>query len=315
MLGIDYKRPSSYPVGYVKYLDMFPLNFHEFLWAAGITEDLIETLHTFFLDRREVPTAFHSQMMKWLQTYMAVGGMPEVVQTFFDTSSMLEVDDKQRTILNDYRYDIAHYASADIKIKAEKCYFSLPDQLSKANHKFLYSKVEKGGSARKYEYSQDWIVNANLVNPCRNVTKVEYPLRSFATEAMRLYPVDIGLLVGMFDYGLKSALLTEDKSKAPIIEQAKGGLYEALISDILVKNGHRDLFYYDNQSSGREIEFMIEGENGIIPIEVKAGNNRSRSLDKILEDDNIKLGYKLVSGNIGVTGKKVTIPLYMAMFL
>lgn len=314
MLGIDFKRPESYPVGSVDYLDMYPLDFQEFLWANQIDQDVISMLHQHFLDGTVVPEAINEQILHYLKIYMVVGGMPEVVNTYLATSNMQQVDARQKSILQDYRYDIAHYASADIKMKAENCYFSLPDQLGKENHKFQYSVVEKGGSRRKYESCLDWLDRADLLYYCRNLRSIESPLRNFSDEDnFRAYPGDIGLLTAMYDASVKQGLLFEN---SPIqIGQAKGGIYEALIADLLIKNGYRELYFYKNEKTKTEVEFIVPTDDGIIPIEVKAGNSRSRSLDRILLQENIPYGYKLISGNAGDQGKKKTRPLYMAMFL
>lgn len=315
MLGIDYKRPSSYPVGSMEYLDMYALGFREFLWAIGIDDQAIDAIEKYFIRREAVPEALNDQMMRYLRLYLVIGGMPDVVNTFISTHDMKQVDKRQREILEDYRYDIAHYASADIKIKAEKCYLSLPAQLSKENHKFQYSIVEKGGTKRKFGSSIDWLTDAGLVTECTNVSEIEYPPDSFSDEDnVRLYPGDIGLLTAMFDFPLKAALVT-DKENSPMIRQAKGGIYEALVADILRKNGHKRLYFYKNDTTRIEVEFLLPSENGLLPIEVKAGNNRSRSLDRVLAQDDIPLGIKLISGNVGLCGKKLSIPLYMVMFI
>lgn len=315
MLGMDYKRPSSYPVGYVSYLDMYPLNFEEFLWAVGIGDPVLQFLQESFTKKTVIPEAIHRQMMNYLRQYMVIGGMPEVVQSYIDSPNIADADRKQREILRDYRYDIAHYAPADTKIKAENCYFSLPDQLSKTNHKFQYSVVEKGGNRKKYGSSIDWLVSADLIYLCNNVTKIEFPLRSFKEEDnFRAYPGDIGLLVTMYDFSMKQALLSDGDSHISV-GQAKGGIYEALIADMLIKNGHRELYFYKNDTTKTEVEFLLPSENGVLPIEVKAGNNRSKSLDRILKDPQIREGYKLINGNTGVSEKKISMPLYMAMFL
>ncbi len=169
MLGIDYKRPNSYPVGSVQYIDMHPLNFKEFLWACGINDALIDILYECFVSKCPVSEPIHRQMLNLLKLYMVIGGMPEVVQTYVDTHNMADVDQKQRAILTDYRYDIAHYVPADDKLKAENCYFSIPDQLSKDNHKFQYSAVLKGGNSRKFGNSIDWLVSADLAYYCKSV--------------------------------------------------------------------------------------------------------------------------------------------------
>ena len=312
MLGIDYKRPTSYPVGSVDYIDMYPLDFREFLWAAGVSDEIIQILKDSFDSLTPVSEPIHKKMTELLRTYLITGGMPDVVNAYFAGNSAADADEKQRAILNDYKYDIAHFAKAEDKIKAEKCYFSIPDQLSKENHKFQYSVVESGGTARKYKNSVDWLSDANLVYRCVNVSKMSVPLASYRDEKnFRLYPSDIGLLTAMFDYSVKAGLM----SGSTQIKHAKGGIYEALVADMLIKNGHTDLYFRKNEQATFEMEFLLETEKGVIPVEVKAGNSRSRSLDTMLKKDEYLYGYKLADANVGKAGKKITLPLYMGMFL
>lgn len=315
MLGLDYKRPGSYPVGSIHYLDMYPLRFQEFLLNMGTGAQVMDVLRHSFATAEPVPEAVHKRVMQYFRLYMVIGGMPEVVQKWLDTRNMAAVDERQRALLTDYRHDIAHYAPPAEKIKAEACYFSLPDQLSKENHKFQYSAVEKGGTARKFGNTLEWLVSADLVRLCRNVTTPEFPLKSFVQKGQfRVYPGDIGLLIAMYDYSVKTALVSEDQ-ESRTLGQAKGGLYEALIADCLIKNGHKELYYYKNETAKLEIEFLLPSADGVLPVEVKAGNNRSRSLDRVLQKGNLPRGYKLVAGNAGRTDNKITLPLYMAMFL
>jgi len=314
MMGIDYKRPTSYPVGSIDYIDMTPMSFEEFLWAKGISEDVLHTLLGHFREQTKIPDALNDKFFSFLREYMCIGGMPEVIAMYVSGSSISDCYKKQTAILNDYRYDIAHYASSDVKIKAEKCYFSLPDQLSKENHKFKYSVVEKGGNARKYESSIEWLLGAYLVISCNNVSRMVSPLMSVKIDDnFRIYPTDIGILTSMFDYSIKKTLFTDSFDKA--MGYLRGGLYEALIADMLYKNGHDHLYFRKTEQGSFEIEFLLDDGINVIPVEVKAGNSRSRSLDNALKKDNIPYGYKLITGNAGKDGKKITLPLYMAMFL
>ncbi len=314
MLGMDYNRPSSYPVGSVDYLDMTSLSFPEFLHALGIKQELFDHLRNCFQNREPVSQPIHSRMMELLRTYLAVGGMPEVVNTYIEQNSMAAADQVQRRILTDYRYDIARYAPPEDKIKAEACYFSLPAQLGKDNHKFKYSVVEKGSNARKYGSSIDWLKNADIVMKVCNVDPVFSPLDDHRDDTnFRLYPTDIGLFTAMFDYSVKARLL--DSEDRTLSGNTKGGLYEALAADMLYKAGRRNLYFTRNEQSTFEIEFLLESGQGVVPVDVKAGNSRSRSLDNMLKRDLVPYGYKLVDGNMGQAGKKITLPLYMAMFL
>ena len=313
MLGIDYKRPTSYPVGSVEYLDMTSLTFPEFLRANGIRDEVLQLLRECFAGHAAVPLPIHDRMMELLRQYLVVGGMPEAVTAFLEQNSIAAADEVQRRILEDYRYDIAHYAAAEDKIKAESCYFSLPRQLGKENHKFQYSVVEKGSNARKYGSSIDWLVQADLAVKVCNVDPVAVPLADHADGSnFRLYPTDIGLLTGMLDYSAKAALL--DPSGNALAPDTKGGLYEALVAEVLYKSGHKKLFFSKNEQGSFELEFLLPGECAV-PVEVKSGRSRSRSLDNFLRRPDAEIGYKLIDGNVGKVGKKITLPLYMAMFL
>ena len=314
MLGIDYKRPTSYPVGSIRYIDMFSLNFREFLRASGVAEDIIDELRACYRNRTQVPWAIHDKMMELFRMYIILGGMPEALNMYFENNSIADADRKVRDILNDYRYDIAHYAVADVNIKAEECYFSLPNQLSKENHKFKYSNVEKGGTTRKFGSSIDWLKGAYLIKCVYNLSGYDIPLgNGIIKDNFRVYPTDIGLLMGMFDKNVKEYILHPDGEM--LGGAVKGGIYEAAIADILIKNGYKELFFRKNETSTFEIEFLIENRDGVIPVEVKAGKSKSKSLDNLLKRDDIPYGYKLIDGNVGVTGKKITLPLYMSMFI
>ena len=319
MLGIDYNRPVSYPVGSVEYIDMYALSFDEFLMAMGVSDEVNGKLEQCFIRKEQVPWAVHDKMMEYLRLYMVLGGMPEVINAYLRDYSIADADRKQREILEDYRYDIAHYASSDIKIKAERCYFSLPDQLLKDNHKFSYSVVEKGGTRRKYGSSLDWLTGAYLIKHVYNISGYEMPLSSLAMEDnFRVYTTDIGLLMGMYDYTLKEMILMPEDEKTKLYnlnKHLKGSIYEALIADILIKNGHKELYFRKTEGSTFEIDFIIETRDGIVPIEVKAGNSRSKSLDNLLKRDEIPYGYKFMDSNVGVSEKKITMPLYMAKYI
>lgn len=313
MLGIDYKRASSYPVGYVDYLQLHALDFEEFLWARNISPDMLQHLEGYYQKREQVPVAIHEKMMQLFREYMAIGGMPEVVQHFIDTEDFREADKIQRDLLRGYQYDIAHYASADEKVKAEKCYLSLSKQLlDKENHKFQYKEVESGGRAQKYYSSIDWLVRADLINLCRLVTDVMYDLDDYAREDFfRAYTSDLSLLIAMKDFGLKQHIIEDTLTKT-----TRGGLYECAVANILQKKGH-SLYFYKNETTGKEIDFLIQSEGRVIPIEVKSGNTRATSL-KWLKKKNpeIEVSYKFISGNVGESEEGIiTLPLYMAMFL
>lgn len=313
LLGIDYKRASSYPVGYVDYMTMHGLDFEEYLWGIGISESMVASLRTFFDERKAVPEAIHHQIFAYYRQYVATGGMPEIVQAFVDSRDFREVDRLQRSLLTGYRYDIAHYAAADEKIKAEKCYLSLARQLlDKENHKFQYKEVEHGARAQKYYSSIEWLLRADIVYLCRRVTDMRYDLDDYSRDDFfRTYTTDLSLLVSMKDFSLKQHIVENTLSGS-----TKGGLYECAIADALYKKGY-SLYFYKNETAKKEIDFLIQKDGMVIPIEVKSGNTRATSLIATIQNrESLSYGYKFIDGNVGAGDDGIiTLPLYMAMFI
>lgn len=310
LLGIDYKNEVSIPVGYEQQLIMRTLDFEEFIWALGAEVNLKEMLAPYVDGAKRVPEAMHNSLNKYLQEYMVVGGLPEVVDTYIATKDFYQVHLLQEKILRDYQDDIAKYALNQDKIKAKQCFLSIPRQLSKENHKFQYSVVEKKATARKFTSSLDWLHNAGLIDFAYNVNSPWFPLKAYVKEdQFRVYLCDIGLLVAMYGYQLKIALLS-DALEGP----AKGGIYESLVADILAKKGE-ELYYYKKEDSTLEIEFILERDCKLVPVEVKARKGSTRSLNELLKMDNIERGYKLTAQNTGVVEKKITLPLYMAAII
>lgn len=310
LLGMDYKNEVSIPVGYEQQLIMRTLDFEEFIWALGAEVNLKEMLAPYVDGAKRVPEAMHNSLNKYLQEYMVVGGLPEVVDTYIATKDFYQVHLLQEKILRDYQDDIAKYALNQDKIKAKQCFLSIPRQLSKENHKFQYSVVEKKATARKFTSSLDWLHNAGLIDFAYNVNSPWFPLKAHVKEdQFRVYLCDIGLLVAMYGYQLKIALLS-DALEGP----AKGGIYESLVADILAKRGE-ELYYYKKEDSTLEIEFILERDCKLVPVEVKARKGSTRSLNELLKMDNIERGYKLTVQNTGVVEKKITLPLYMAAII
>ena len=310
LLGMDYKNEVSIPVGYEQQLIMRTLDFEEFIWALGAEVNLKEMLAPYVDGAKRVPEAMHNSLNKYLQEYMVVGGLPEVVDTYIATKDFYQVHLLQEKILRDYQDDIAKYALNQDKIKAKQCFLSIPRQLSKENHKFQYSVVEKKATARKFTSSLDWLHNAGLIDFAYNVNSPWFPLKAHVKEdQFRVYLCDIGLLVAMYGYQLKIALLS-DALEGP----AKGGIYESLVTDILAKRGE-ELYYYKKEDSTLEIEFILERDCKLVPVEVKARKGSTRSLNELLKMDNIERGYKLTAQNTGVVEKKITLPLYMAAII
>ncbi len=313
LLGIDYNRASSYPVGYVDYLKMHALDFEEFLWGIGIKEDMIASLRSCFENRAKVPDSINNQMLQYYRHYIATGGMPEVVQRYVDTKDYREVDTVQRSLLQGYQYDIAHYANAEEKVKAEKCYLTLSKQLlDKENHKFQYKEIEQGARAQKYYSSIEWLLRADIIHLCKSVTKLEYDLEDYSRDNFfRAYTTDLSLLISMKDYSLKQYIVENTLSG-----NTKGGLYECAIADALYKKDY-NLYFYKNETTKKELDFIVQIGGEVVPIEVKSSNTRSNSLNSIIKKNtNVHYAYKFINGNVGVGEDGiVTLPLYMVMFL
>ena len=313
LLGIDYKRASSYPVGYVDYLKMYGIDFEEFLWGMGISDDMIKNLHGYLETKSVIPEVINSQMMNYYRQYIAIGGMPEVVQKYIDTKDFRQVDRIQGSLLQGYLYDIAHYATSEEKVKAEKYYLSLAKQLlDKENHKFQYKEVEHGGRAQKYFSSIEWLLRADMVHLCKLVTDVRFDLDDYSRDDFfRAYTTDLSLLMAMKDFSLKQRIVENT-----ITGNSKGGIFECAIADALYKKGYQ-LYFYKNETTRKEIDVIIQKDGKVVPIEVKSGNTRANSLKALIKKNkDISFGYKFVDGNIGVSEDGIiTLPLYMVAFI
>ncbi len=320
-LGLSFVSKESYPVGYVDHMPMYSLDFEEFLMAEGIDQKVISSISDYFSNLEKLPAVLMDRMMQYLAKYMCVGGMPEAVNAYISTRNMSNVHSVQKRLIADYRADIARFSPPEVRIKAQKCYDSVPFQLSKENHKFQYSAVESKGTATKFGTSIDWLCDQMILQKVTSLKRIDYPLEAFSDETnFRLYPTDVGMVVGAYDESLKNAILLDaEKKAAPVpslLGLSKGGLYEALAADMLYKRGYSKLFFYKNEKNTSEIEFFITRNGLPTPIEIKAGRSKANSLTNILkEHDIINVGYKMSSSNVGKADKLVTMPLFMLMFI
>ena len=317
LLGIKYKgrrlreshEPKSIPVGYERQVSMHSLDFEEFLWAKGVTEEAIDIVRGYCERREIVPEAINRRYSDMLKEYMIVGGMPSVVNAYVAAGDFGPVQGEQEKILASYIDDIHKYADATDIPKIEACYRAIPRLLARENRKFKYAEVEKGGSERKYATSVDWLCDASFASRAQNVTVAEVPLNAQVRDGwFKLYLSDIGMLSALFGAETKGLLYS-----GKLAGNAKGGLYENLVAGMLERKG-LPLYYFKNEHGTREVEFALERDGGIVPVEVKSSNGATVSLDEVLELPQVPYGYKLVDGNVGVSGKKITLPHYMAMF-
>ena len=202
------KEPKSIPVGSETVIDMYPLDFEEFLWANGITDPVIGMLKQCLEKETPVPEALHNRMKQLLLQYVVVGGMPDAVQTFVDTKQMDEVLRIQRDIVRSYEDDMVKYAERKDKSRIKECFQSIPKQLSKENKKFQYSVVKKGSTASQYLGSLQWIEDAGIITRCYNLSITELPLDGNAEEdVFKVYMRDCGLFVSMLEDGTQYDIL------------------------------------------------------------------------------------------------------------
>jgi len=309
MLGIHYKDVPSYPVGYVDTIEMYSLDFEEFLWATGVSPQSINDIKQCFINREKVPTAMHERMMQLFKEYIVVGGMPRVVNEFVASHNFANVLRIQKSIISDYTDDIAKYAEGNEKAKARMCFLSIPKHLSKDYKKFQYSLVESSGTARKFGGSLMWLYDAGIINFCYNLALPELPLEGNAkSDVFKVYMRDTGLLMAMLDEGSQEDIIDGN------LGIYKGAIYENIIADIFGKAGKK--LYYFEQNSKIEIDFMIRLNKQAVAVEVKsAENTKAKSMTSIIEKYRVKHGIKLSAKNVGGTEFIDSYPLYMAMFL
>lgn len=305
------KQPKSIPVGSETVIEMHPLDFEEFLWANGITPQIIDKLKEYFNEEKPVPEALHEKMRQLILQYTVVGGMPEVVDTFVKTKQMNSVLALQRDIVRSYEDDMVKYADDKDKSLIKECFQSIPKQLSKENKKFQYSIVKKGGTASKFQGSIRWIEGAGIIARCYNLDLPELPLDGNAIDdVFKVYMQDSGLLVSMLEDGTQFDILQGN------LYGYKGAIFENLMADIFTKMG-RKLYYY-HKDSGLEIDFVIRYKGGATLIEVKATTGNTKSTKTILsnpEKYHVAGAIKLGDYNVGRNEKILTIPIYMGFLL
>ena len=305
------KEPKSIPVGYETVIDMYPLDFEEFLWANNITDPMIDLLRNCLDQITPVPEALHNRLRELLLQYTVVGGMPAAVQLFVDTKQMNSVLQLQRDIIRSYEDDMIKYAEKKDKGKIIECFQSIPKQLSKENKKFQYSVVKKGANAAQYAGSLQWIEDAGIISRCYNLSLPELPLEGNAIyDVFKVYMKDTGLLVGMLEDGTQFDILQGN------LYGYKGAIFENLAADIFSKMG-RKLYYY-HKDSGLEIDFVIRWRGKCTLVEVKANSGNAKSAKTILnhpEKYHVDQCIKLGNYNVGQSEKILTLPFYMGFLL
>ncbi|MGM9846315.1 MAG: ATP-binding protein [Muribaculaceae bacterium] len=304
-------QKATIPVGYEHIVTMRPMDFEEWLWANGITQQHIEYMKDCFEKETPINKAVNSRMKELLKLYAIVGGMPDAVNTFLTTNNIANVQKVQKSIIESYKADMLKYASQEDKSGIRECFESIPAQLAKDNKKFQYSTIRKKSRAKDYCGSLQWIEDAGIINKCYNLNIPELPLAGqMRNDCFKVYMADIGLLVSMLEEGTAWCIMTEK------LHTYKGAIYENLAADMFSKMG-RKLYYYQKDSS-LEIDFVIRHKGNCVPVECKAKTGNAKSLKTLLnhpEKYHITSAIKLGDYNIGRANSVLTLPFYLAFLL
>ncbi len=310
-LSVDSSRDYSIPVGSELIIDMYPMDFEEWLWANKIPSDAIEQLYECLHQEVLVPEALHNRFRQLLLEYVVVGGMPEAVSTMLTTHDLNQVIKVQQSIIQEYQADMIKYANSSDKARIKECFDSIPRQLSKENKKFQYSVVRHGGRSKEYVSCLQWIEDAGIIRRCYNTSITELPLGGNAIDnEFKVYLSDTGLFISMLDPGTQGDILLGN------LFSYKGAIFENIVADILGKMG-RNLYYY-HKDGGVELDFLIRYKGECVPIECKAVSGNAKSLRTVMnhpEKYHVSHAIKLGDYNVGQVSGILTLPMYMAFLL
>lgn len=313
LLGIHYNAISSISVGYKTEVEMRSLDFEEFLWALGyddsIKQDILSHMQSFTAFSPSVLAIYNDLFLD----YCIVGGMPDAVLNFVMKKTFENTLEIQRQIVIGYEADIRKYAVGLDKSRITNVFRSIPFQLGKENKKFQISKVRSGAKFANYRGSIEWLEDAGIVNVSRALQTPDLPLKgNVAEDCCILYYADNGLLISQLDDEAQT-----DFRQNKNLDVYKGGLFESIIGEALVKSGY-ELKYFKKENSTLQEEFFVRYKDFLVPIEVKAGNNNSKSLSTLIKSDNYKkvsFGIKIVKGNIGFNSNICTFPHFCAFLI
>ena len=313
MLGANYKEINSISVGYKQDYTMYSLDFEEYLWAKGYKQDQIEDLYTCMKEVKPLSKVQYDVMMEHFKDYMILGGMPAVVARFIENKNFSGILNMQKQILKDYENFINSYAQGINKNRVLNAYRNITTFLGNKNKKFQVSKIAKGARNREYFGVADWLSDAGIVNISYCMEKCALPLRgNYIPNNYRLYYSDTGLLIASLPKEVQEDLRYNNN-----FNTYYGAIYENIVSDMLVKAGY-DLYFYKNAKGTIEMDFFVRDTSSLIPVEVKASNNATPSLNNLIESKKykeVKYGIKLCNKNIGFNGKFYTFPYFLTFFL
>lgn len=313
LMGISYNEIESNSVGYKEDYEMHSMDFEEFLWAMGYNDDFTADLLSHMLDVRPLSELQMDTLMSLFRDYVIIGGMPEVVSTYVRNKNFSGTLDIQRQLLKDYEEDITKYVEGLDKAKVKAVYNHISTFLAKENKRFQITKIARNARNRDYMGCVEWLADAGVVNVCYCLNQPELPLKgNYDPKMYKIYFKDTGLLIASLDEEAQ-----EDLRANKNLGTYKGAIYENIVGDMLVKQGYR-LFYYHSDKPALEMDFFIRDADSLIPVEVKANDGATASLNRLLNDDkynDVKYGIKLGYRNIGFNGKFYTFPYFLTFLL
>ena len=311
LLGVELNDLRSAPVGYMRICDMYPLDFREFAKCVGVNEEIIESLRIHFEKRTQVDTFVHEKMLDVFNLYLIVGGMPEAVDVYLKTNDLSQVAQIHDKIIRLYKQDFSKYEKT-YKLKLQEIYDSMPGQLDQKNKRFQLNSIGKGLSYNKVENDFLWLKDAGVAIPVYNISEPKLPLViSENRNLFKLFFSDVGLLTSRYSNQVKMSILNKDKAIN------NGALFENVVAQELLAKGHKE--YYFNSKKQGELDFVIELDGKVVPLEIKSGKDYKRhsALNNVLECEEYQIseGYIFSEGNVETVGRKVYMPIYMIMFL
>ena len=301
--GVALHKGTSFPVGKVDFMDLYPVTFQEFLCALG-EERFVNILQGTDTD---MVTTFKSKYIDRLREYYYVGGMPEVVQTYVETKDFNQVREIQKNLLNYYQQDFSKHAETSLVPRLNLVWNSIPMQLAKENKKYIYGQVRKGSRAKDFELAIQWLLDCGLIHKVQRAGKAALPLKAYLDlDVFKIYLLDVGLLMAMTDM---DAQVIIDGNR--IFTEFKGALTEQYVLQQLIALDHIEPYYYSTANSSGEIDFLLQGRTSIIPLEVKAEENlRAKSLKAFCEKYKPKYAVRTSMSDYREQGWMINIPLY-----
>lgn len=295
---------SSFPVGKIKIIKMYPMDFEEFLW--GIEEnELILQIEKSFQNMSPMPEILHKKALMLYKHFLCIGGMPAAINEYIEIDKNIfdYLGDEKSDIITSYIADMTKYTTSVEALKVNEIYKNLPEQLAKENKKFMYQLISKNARSRDYETSIEWLIQSEIVLKCSMITSPNIPLEAYKqSNIFKIYFNDIGLF-------LTHAKVSNTTIISDIDIIYKGAIVENYVAEVLKTKGY-ELYYFKKENS-MEIDFLIEKDDNVIPIEVKAGENiKSKSLDNYVKTFNPKYSIRISARNFGFENNIKSIPLY-----